>query len=62
MAAVTALFRDIAGAVEENEAFLRDNFGTASVVEVVMGLQVVLRARQLILRCCKSATSAVCRP
>lgn len=40
VAAVTALFRDIAVAVEENEAFLRDNFGTASVIDVVMGLQV----------------------
>ena len=42
VAAVTALFRDIAVAVEENEAFLRDNFGAASVVDVVMGLQVGL--------------------
>jgi len=42
VAAVTALFRDVAVAVEENEAFLRDNFGTASVIEVVMGLQVYL--------------------
>jgi len=42
VAAVTALFRDVAVAVEENEAFLRDNFGTASVIEVVMGLQVGL--------------------
>ena len=40
MAAVTALFRDIAVAVEENESFLRDNFGAASIIEVVMGLQV----------------------
>ena len=40
MAAVTALYRDIAVAVEENEAFLRDNFGAPSIIDVVMGLQV----------------------
>ncbi len=43
VAAVTALFRDIAVAVEENEAFLRDNFGAPSIIDVVMGLQVSCR-------------------
>ena len=40
VAAITALFRDIAVAVEENEAFLREHFAPAAVLDVVMGLQV----------------------
>ena len=38
--ALTALFRDIAVAVEEHEPFLRQNFAAESVLDVVMGLQV----------------------
>lgn len=40
MGAMTALFRDIAVAVEEQEPFLREHFSPESVLEVVMGLQV----------------------
>ena len=40
MAAMTALFRDIAVAVEENEAFLRHNFGPVTFIDVDRGLQV----------------------
>ena len=40
MGCLTALFRDIAVAVEEHEPFLAEHFGAASVLEVVAGLQV----------------------